>query len=232
MDEIALQLHRRKRLEQAIASLAAGNVTAFGRLLGYRDGAFVRQMLAGTRAVSDKTVRAIEAHYGMGGWFSARPAASMGVAEPLARYEPLSRAPGSGLVVIPTVTLQLRQGMPGYVAVDDTDTDSAAIFPRGWMERKGCRPGDLLAMRVRDASMQPSLHEGGVVVVNTLQVEPVDGQVFVVNDEGACLLRRLVRDRGSWWLVADNPVRFPRKELQPPHAFLIGHVIHQQGETI
>ncbi len=69
MDETALQLYRRQRLDEAINHLTAGNVTAFGRLLGYRDGAFVRQMLSGSRAVSDKTVRAIETLRGMRAWF-------------------------------------------------------------------------------------------------------------------------------------------------------------------
>ena len=65
MDESQIQEQRRVRLADAVDRLCGGNVAAFGRLLGYRSGAFVRQMLLGNRAVSDKTVRRIEAMRGL-----------------------------------------------------------------------------------------------------------------------------------------------------------------------
>ena len=64
-----MTLWRIDRLQAAIDRLTGGNHTAFGVLLGYRDGAFVRQMLSGKRAISEKTVRKIESRSGMKGWF-------------------------------------------------------------------------------------------------------------------------------------------------------------------
>jgi hypothetical protein len=78
VDEAETILWRIERLQAAIDALTGGNVTAFGAMLGYKDGAFVRQMLSGTRAISEKTVRKIEAQRGMARWFSedrADPAA-------------------------------------------------------------------------------------------------------------------------------------------------------------
>ncbi len=69
MKIIQLNDLRVKRLQDAIDHLDNGNVTAFGKRLGYKDGAFIRQMLSGTRNVTEKTVRAIEAIPGMGFWF-------------------------------------------------------------------------------------------------------------------------------------------------------------------
>ncbi|WP_198969025.1 S24 family peptidase [Xylophilus sp. ASV27] len=235
MDETALQLYRRQRLELAVAQVTQGNVTAFGRLLGYRDGAFMRQMLSGTRAVSDKTVRAIEALRGMGGWFAQYPAAA-GYAS-----RPAAPDPGpedeDGIVAVPIAALSLHAGKSGQAtrhtdgAADGADTPQA-LFTQAWLRRRGYLSARLLALRVNDDSMRPSLHEADVVTVDTRQTEPMDGKVFAVNYEGACLVRRLVRDRGAWWLVADNPLRFPRKQLSAPGAMLIGRAVHLDSETI
>ncbi|CAG9194046.1 hypothetical protein BCAR13_110092 [Paraburkholderia caribensis] len=69
MNELELQKRRVARLRDAIERVSAGNKTAFGKRLGYADGAFVRQMLSGDRAVTEKTIRQIEALPGMTGWF-------------------------------------------------------------------------------------------------------------------------------------------------------------------
>lgn len=70
MNEALLAQHRRERLSKAIDHLTHGDRSAFGRRLGFKDGAFIRQMLNGSRAVSEKTIRHIESINGMQGWFS------------------------------------------------------------------------------------------------------------------------------------------------------------------
>jgi hypothetical protein len=235
MNETALQLHRRHRLELAVAHLTGGNVTALGRLLGYRDGAFVRQMLSGNRAVSDKTVRAIEALRGMEGWFSHQAAAappSLGIAEPAAYYE-LTSGDEEAVVAVPTATVSLRAGVPGYT-VEKKEVPAAlprALFAADWVRQRGYSAVTLLGLKMLDDSMEPSLHEADLLTVDTRQLEPVDGLVFAVNYEGVCLIRRVVRDHGAWWLVADNHLRFPRKQLVAPDALLIGRVVHVDSEV-
>lgn len=234
MNETALQLHRRQRLESAAVHLTGGNVTAFGRMLGYRDGAFVRQMLSGNRAVSDKTVRAIEALRGMAGWFAMAPGGAslpVGVAEPAAHYA-LAHRSDEAIVVVPAVTVSLRAGVPGYsVEPPQRPQDvSQALFPGHWVRQRGYSAETLLAMTMPDDSMEPSLHEADLLTLETRLREPADGVVFAANYEGVCLIRRVVRDHGAWWLVADNHLRFPRKQLVAPDALLIGRVVHVASE--
>jgi len=68
MDSDARQQHRRERLEKAADK--AGGKAALGRLLGYKDGAFVGQMLRGERPVTEDTVEKLEAKPGFRDWFS------------------------------------------------------------------------------------------------------------------------------------------------------------------
>lgn len=69
MNEVELNEFRIARLIAAVDYVSQGNKTDFGRRLGYKDGAFVRQMLSGIRPVSEKTIWAVEAMPGMKGWF-------------------------------------------------------------------------------------------------------------------------------------------------------------------
>lgn len=211
-------------------------MSAFGRLLGYRDGAFVRQMLSGNRAVSDKTVRAVEALRGMEGWFgvpSAAPAARVHAAEPAVGYELQVAGRSEAVVTVPSMNLSLRAGVAGYYVrgLDGADEVPLALFSRDWLRRRGYAAESLLGLKMRDDSMEPSLHQADMLTVDTRQVDPMDGLVFAVNYEGACLIRRVVRDHGAWWLAADNHLRFPRKRLVAPDALLIGRVVHVDSEV-
>lgn len=70
MKEALIAEQRRELLSKAIDRLTQGDRTAFGRRLGFKDGAFIRQMLSGSRSVSEKTIRLIESLPGMHGWFT------------------------------------------------------------------------------------------------------------------------------------------------------------------
>jgi hypothetical protein len=70
MNEINMTEYRIQRLKDAIDHISKGNKSDFGRKLDMRDGAFIRQMLAGTRPITEKTIRSIEAFHGMDGWFT------------------------------------------------------------------------------------------------------------------------------------------------------------------
>ncbi|WP_075357904.1 hypothetical protein [Caballeronia sordidicola] len=76
MNELDLQRKRITLLRAAIDKATDGNVTAFGKRLGYKDGAYIRQMLSGVRPIREKTIFAIEDLPGMRGFFSAQNAKS------------------------------------------------------------------------------------------------------------------------------------------------------------
>lgn len=65
MDE---QEFRRQRLAAAVRKY--GSKAKLGKALGYKSGAFVRQMLDEERPITEKTVEAIEELPGMARWFA------------------------------------------------------------------------------------------------------------------------------------------------------------------
>ena len=67
MNKEKLQEHRRTRLQDL--AIACNGYASLGRMLGYRDGAFISQLAKGTRAISEDFVSRCEALPGFSGWF-------------------------------------------------------------------------------------------------------------------------------------------------------------------
>ena len=132
------------------------------------------------------------------------------------------------------VRFRLSAGASGF-GVDYSHSEDGApiVFQRGWYEARGLNPCKLFAVKVANGSMEPGLHDGDTVVVNTDSVTPKDGVVFAVNYEGELVIKRVMRDGGQWWLASDNQDqrRYPRK-ICDEHSVLIGEIVHKQSERI
>ena len=131
------------------------------------------------------------------------------------------------------VKFRLSAGASGF-SVDYTEDEGAPIvFQKSWYEARRLDPAKLFAVKIGNGSMEPGLYHGDTVVVNTEQITPKDGTVFAVNYEGELVIKRLVRDRGEWWLSSDNPdqTRYPRK-LCDENCIIIGEIVHKQSEHI
>lgn len=131
------------------------------------------------------------------------------------------------------VKFKLSAGMSGYALEYLNEASEPIVFQRGWYERYGYKPEKLFAVRVSGESMQPGMHDGDTIVINTESTRPKDGAAFAVNYEGELVVKRLIRDAGAWWLSSDNPDqrRYSRK-LCDENVFLIGEVILKQSNTI
>ena len=144
--------------------------------------------------------------------------------------KPQPIAPGPDFVAIERVNLQVSAGVTGF-AIEHLNGNGPPIFFRAdWLKAEGLRADRLFALRVSGDSMEPSLWDGDLVVINVADSTPRDGVVFVLNYEGEVLIKRLERDAGDWWLTSDNG-RYKRKRCDE-HALLIGQVIYKQSGRI
>lgn len=134
---------------------------------------------------------------------------------------------------IKRVLFKLSAGASGFAVEYLQDDDAPIVFRREWFTSRGFQPSKLFAARVANGSMQPGLHPGDTVVVNTADTTPKDSEVFAINYEGELVIKRLVRDEGRWWLVSDNPDqrRYPRKVVGDG-VFLLGRIVHKQSEHV
>lgn len=81
--------------------------------------------------------------------------------------------------------------------------------------------------------MEPSLWDGDLVVINTADDNPQDGDAFALNYEGELVIKRLRRDAGEWWAASDNADqrRFAPKRCTED-VKIIGRVVYKQSERI
>lgn len=156
-----------------------------------------------------------------------------GPIHPQAQAIPIPLENNPDYPAIRRVRFALSAGVHGFGVEYDEEPAAPIVFRRQWYERNGYRPEKLFAVRVMNGSMEPGLHDGDTVVVNTEATIPKDGSVFAINYEGEMVIKRLVRDAGAWWLHSDNPdqSRYPRK-LCDENCILIGQVVHKQSERI
>ena len=141
--------------------------------------------------------------------------------------------PGDARLPVRRVLFRLSAGVSGY-EIEYEDGESEPIFmARRWFDQHGYRPGRLLAIKVTGRSMEPSLYDGDLVIVNLDDTRLQDGQVFAANYEGELVIKRLKRDAQQWFLSSDSPdkIRFGDKRCTDGCG-LIGRIVYRQTEHI
>lgn len=135
---------------------------------------------------------------------------------------------------IPHATLRLSAGINGFSLDNEGRGRSALPVFKNWVDKNGFNPELLVAIKVKGESMEPSLYEGDLVVVNTGDRRPLDGAVYAVNYEGEPVVKRLSRDAGRWWLTSDNPDqrKFHRKLCDGDACIIVGKVVLKESEKI
>lgn len=136
------------------------------------------------------------------------------------------------LTIIPKVRLRLTAGISGFEVEPEPYDGSTTTVPTDWMERRGYRRDDLIAITVRGESMEPTFYEDDLVVINVADKQPMDGGVFAINYEGEPVVKRMTRDAGQWWLTSDNADqrKYHRKICRGEACIIIGRVVRKETE--
>lgn len=137
------------------------------------------------------------------------------------------------IVQVPRVRFKLSAGVSGFAIEAEPGNGKPIFFRPDWFAMNGYKPEKLFAVRVSGASMEPSLWDGDLVVINTDNVAPSDGDCFAINYEGELVIKRLRRDAGEWWATSDNTDqrRFAPKRCTED-VKIIGRVVYKQSERI
>lgn len=135
---------------------------------------------------------------------------------------------------IQKVKLELQAGVTGFQTIPDIYDGSRLSVAKNWVDRNGYSPKRLIALSVKGESMEPNLFQGDQVIVNTADTKMEDGAVFAVNYEGEAVIKRIVRDRGEWWLASDNPDqrKYHRKSCRNGECIIIGRVVRRETDRI
>lgn len=143
-------------------------------------------------------------------------------------------AANPNVTAIKKVRLRLSAGVTGFQAEPELFDGSQLLVSTEWLQRNRFNPESLVAIRVKGDSMEPSLFEDDIVVINTEDRKPVDGAVFAMNYEGEPVVKRFSRDAGDWWLTSDSPDqrKHHRKVCRGEACLIIGRVVRKESDRI
>lgn len=138
------------------------------------------------------------------------------------------------LTHLPKVKLRLSAGISGVQVEPERFDGSTMTVPTEWIVRNGYDPAMLVVIRIGGDSMEPTLYDGDLGVVNLADTRPVDGRVYAFNYEGEPVVKRLSRDAGQWWMTSDNPDqrKYHRKTCQGNDCIIVGRVIQKVSERL
>lgn len=147
--------------------------------------------------------------------------------------QPLSLSNHPDLLSVPRVRFKLSAGVSGYSVEPENGNGKPVFFRKDWFDLHNYKPSKLLAVRVSGSSMEPSLWDDDLVVINTEDTVPHDGDVYALNYEGEMVIKRMRRDAGEWWATSDNADqrRFSPKRCTED-VQIIGRVVYKQSERI
>lgn len=233
--------HRRERLLALIDTEYGGERVRFCDKTEISESRLA-QILSSTyrngEAFTEKTARKLEALAGLPTLYfdqgAAPPVDDLLDLVPGARRVHEAAEGDASLTQIMKVTIKVQAGITGFRVEPEHHDGKTMGVPTDWVRTERFVASDLLAITVRGESMEPSLYDGDVIVVNTGDKQLVDGSVYAINYEGEVVVKRMVRDAGMWWLMSDNidQRKFHRKSCKGAECIVIGRVVRKESTHI
>lgn len=234
--------HRRERLLALIDSDYGGQRVRFCERTGLSESRLA-QLLSTTyregTAFTEKTARKLEEQAGLQTLYFDQGAVAnidpqFGLREGTFMRVRAVEDDDPSLVHIPKVRLRLSAGISGFEVEPERYDGSTTTVPADWILRHGFNREALISIHVKGESMEPTLYEDDLVVINTADKKMVDGQVYAFNYEGEPVVKRLERDGGQWYLKSDNQDqrKFGRKTCRGDACIIIGRVVRKESERL
>lgn len=99
------------------------------------------------------------------------------------------------------------QGAAGNGQLNDhVEVKGGLVFKRAWLARMGLKERHLHVIYVQGHSMEPTVCDGDVVLLDESQTEPRDGRIYaLLKPDGELIIKRLIQSiTGGWIIRSDN----------------------------
>ncbi|MFP5238456.1 MULTISPECIES: LexA family transcriptional regulator [Fundidesulfovibrio] len=133
---------------------------------------------------------------------------------------------------VPKVRARLSAG-GGSLVVDEA-IETYYAFRHAWLKRKG-QISQMRLMRVSGDSMEPTLRDEDVVLIDLSQTEIYTGKIYAVGIDEEIVVKRLDKKPGQLVLVSDNRQFYPPLEVtltEDANVRVLGRVIWMAREVL
>lgn len=129
------------------------------------------------------------------------------------------------------------QGAAGNGQINDhVEITGGLVFKRAWLARMHLREQNLHVIYVCGHSMEPTVSDADVVLIDQSQTTPRDGRIFVIRKpDGELIIKRLIQSiTGGWLIRSDNDDKRtypdqPISETDIDQLQIVGRVVWHGG---
>lgn len=129
------------------------------------------------------------------------------------------------------------QGAAGNGHLNDhIEVTGGLVFKRAWLARMSLRERHLHVIYVDGHSMEPTISDSDVVLVDESQTAPRDGRIYVIRKpDGEIIIKRLIQTvTGGWLIRSDNDDKRnypdqPVSESEVEQIHIVGRVVWHGG---
>lgn len=107
----------------------------------------------------------------------------------------------------------------GHGAVVGEETQLCQLaFRKDWLINKGLQKDRLVTIKTKGDSMEPTLHDGDLLLVDTRVEKILDDSIYIIQDDHHLIVKRVQRALGgALAIISDNP-RYKEQHLTPEQA--------------
>lgn len=161
------------------------------------------------------------------------PAPSYGL-QPILSWQHEEELPPGEFVMVPRLDVHLSAGHGNGTSQVEIQFNEAQpqAFRADWIRQQHFKPKRLAAMTANGDSMEPTIHDGDSLLIDTAQTEVQDGKVYALWYDGGERVKRLFRLPGGGLRIESDNTRYRGIELGPEyagHVRVIGRVVHRSG---
>ncbi|MCO6545306.1 MAG: LexA family transcriptional regulator [Gilliamella sp.] len=96
------------------------------------------------------------------------------------------------------------------------------------IKHQGCNHEDLVAVWAKGDSMEPTISNHDILIINKAHCKPIDGYLYAVEYEDQISIKRIQNQGANLALLCDNP-KYPTiigDKHEPQEFKIIGHVVY------
>lgn len=161
-----------------------------------------------------------------------------GISEPIKAYSVKPVLDESDLngdeVMVGVYNVSLSAGN-GSAVPEFVETTHKMAFSVDWLRKKGLKHKDVRLMKVNGDSMNYSLNDGDMVLINTASKDIIDGKIYALVVGGEAKIKRLKKTfNGGLVIISDNNSGMYSDENITPddmqYIHIIGRAVHKSGD--
>jgi len=121
------------------------------------------------------------------------------------------------------------------IDVNEVNIVDGMPMPVAWLRAQNLPEAHLLAViQASGDSMQPTIEDGQILMVNTVDIEPKSTKIYLICIDGKLFIKRLIYTPSGWIMRSDNPNRniypdFVIEAEQFNNIDIQGRVVWQSG---